>query len=77
MVSLLRADGSTMSYTTTEAESILSRLVAADLNSCIGQDDVAHVRAGNSLYIVDAAVQYNRRLSEQFTVTYSAVNEYI
>ena len=76
MVSLLRADGSTVSYTTEEAEAILARLVAADLNSCVGQDDVAHVRAGNTLYLVDVAVQYNRKLLEQFTITYSAVNAF-
>ena len=69
MVSLLRADGSTVTYTTQELEAILARLIAADLNFCIGQDDVAHLKAGNDLYLVDAAVQYNRRLLEQFTIT--------
>ena len=73
MVTLLRADGSTIAYTTAEAEAILARLVAADLNFCIGQDDVAHMKAGNTLYIIDAAVQYNRRLLEQFTITFQIV----
>ena len=34
------------------------------------------MKAGNTLYIVDAAVRYNRRLLEQISIVYSAVNAF-
>ena len=65
---LILHDGRQVEFTEQELGSTLSRLQALDQSYCTGSYDVAHIRVGGSLLLLDVGWVTGRRLLESFAI---------
>ena len=64
---LIKADGTSHSWTAQDLSAILARMIAAEQAVCVGAEGVAMMNARDGLLLVDAEWVIGRRLTELFT----------
>lgn len=65
---LIKADGSTHSWTAEDLSAVLARMIAGGQAVCVGANGIAMMNARDGLLLVDAEWVIGRRLTELFTV---------